>query len=257
MTSPHADNHNENTTIAGTIKGMVSSTIKTLSFPVHPAGWPFIAVFAFVTILLSLVSTFLGLVGLLLTVWCLYFFRNPIRSVPQREGLMVSPADGRVTSITKNVPLPVEIDQTSEGEESWTRVSIFLSVFNVHVNRVPMQGTVKQVIYHPGQFLNASLDKASDLNERSTTYVQIDKTKSYAFVQIAGLVARRIINDLSEKQAVETGQHMGLIRFGSRLDVYLPKGVNPLVALGQTAIGGETVLADFTSKEKDRKAADI
>lgn len=257
MTSPHGHNEHENTTIAGTIKGVVSSTIKTLSFPVHPAGWPFIAGFAVVTILLALFSTFLGLIGLLLTIWCLYFFRNPIRSIPQREGLMVSPADGRVTGIIKGVGLPVEIDQDSVGEETWTRVSIFLSVFNVHVNRVPMEGVVKQVIYHPGQFLNASLDKASDLNERSTTYVRIDKTKSYAFVQIAGLVARRIINDLTEKQAVDTGQHMGLIRFGSRLDIYLPKGVNPLVSLGQTAIGGETILADFTSKEKARESIEI
>ncbi len=257
MASPKPEMDQENTTLTGTLKGMVASSIKTLSFPVHPAGWPFIAAFAFVTIILSFLSTFLGIIGLLVTIWCLYFFRNPVRSVPQRDGLMVSPADGRVTGITKGVSLPVEIEDSNADEKNWTRVSVFLSVFNVHVNRIPLKGKVKQVIYHPGQFLNASFDKASDLNERSTTYVEVSKTQSYAFVQIAGLVARRIINELTEKDPVETGQYMGLIRFGSRLDIYLPKGVNPLVSLGQTAIAGETVIADFKSKEKARDAKEI
>lgn len=253
MTSPNGEDND----IISTLKGVVSSTLKTLSFPIHPAGWPFILGFALIALVLCLFSSWLGLIGLLLTIWCLYFFRNPVRSVPQKDGLMVSPADGRVTAVTKNVALPVEIDQDKEDEETWTRISVFLSVFNVHVNRVPMAGTVKQVIYHPGQFLNASFDKASELNERSTTYVTVDKTKSYAFVQIAGLVARRIINDLHEGQTVETGQHMGLIRFGSRLDIYLPKGVNPMVTVGQTALAGETILADFKSKEKARTSKEI
>ena len=152
--------------------------------------------------------------------------------------------------------LPVELD-AKNNEDTYTQVSVFLNVFNVHVNRVPFGGTVKQVIYHPGKFLNAALDKASEENERSTTLVETEDGKEYAFVQIAGFVARRILNDLKENDVVETGQHMGIIRFGSRVDVYLPKGVNPLVTVGQTMIGGETVIADFKSREKARESVAI
>ncbi|MGE4312751.1 MAG: phosphatidylserine decarboxylase [Pseudobdellovibrionaceae bacterium] len=246
MTSQDA----EPTSIGDTLRSLACTTWKTVSFPVHPAGWPFITAFAIVTIILAFLSEFLGLVGILLTVWCLYFFRNPVRTVPQKEGLIVSPADGRVIKIDEKVSLPAELDAIEDSAADWTRVSIFLSVFNVHVNRVPMGGRVKQVVYHMGQFLNASLDKASEKNERSTTLVEVSPGKHIAFVQIAGLVARRIINELAVDQQVETGEIMGIIRFGSRLDVYLPKGVHPQVAIGQTAIAGETVIADMTSKDK-------
>lgn len=257
MTSRDTDKLNTEASTDNVLVGLLKTTWKTLSFPVHPAGWPFIAGFAVVTILLALLSNFLGLVGLLLTVWCLYFFRNPVRAVPQGKGLIVSPADGRVILIRENISLPAEIDEDVPSKDEWTCVSIFLSVFNVHVNRVPLAGKVKQVIYHPGQFLNASVDKASEKNERSTTYVETEDKKHYAFVQIAGLVARRILNDLKEGEKVSTGQHMGIIRFGSRLDIYLPKGVSPQVAIGQTAIAGETVLADMTSKAKPTEAISI
>ncbi|MAQ70914.1 MAG: phosphatidylserine decarboxylase family protein [Alphaproteobacteria bacterium] len=252
------DNISESGSYLNTVKGLIKTTWNTLSFPVHPAGWPFIFAFALLTIILAFLSEFLGLVGLVLTIWCLFFFRNPIRSVPQKEGLIVSPADGRVILIKENIMLPAEFDlEPSLRESDWTRVSIFLSVFNVHVNRVPIAGKVKQVVYNAGKFFNASLDKASEDNERSATLVETQSGKHIAFVQIAGLVARRILNDLHEDQNVATGQHMGIIRFGSRLDIYLPKGVNPLVTVGQTAIGGETILADLTSKEKSRTSIDI
>jgi phosphatidylserine decarboxylase len=226
--------------------------------PVHPAGWPFIAVFALVTAILMWIWSLLGLVGLVATIWCFYFFRDPKRVTPSRDGLIISPACGHISSITPNVALPVELDQAENKELEFTRVSIFLNVFDVHVNRFPIIGKVIQKEYKEGAFVNAAFDKASEENERAAILFETEyKDKKYemAVVQIAGWVARRILCDAEEGSIYKTGERFGIIRFGSRVDVYLPKGVNPMVAVGQRMIEGETVLADFASKEKVRDGA--
>ncbi|MBI1216630.1 MAG: phosphatidylserine decarboxylase [Alphaproteobacteria bacterium] len=247
------------------MEDLIAIIRKTLFVPIHSAGWPFICGFALAALVLSLLSVTLGWIGLILTCWCIYFFRNPKRATPVREGLIVSPADGLVQMITE-APLPPELDEerAKDGEktgdklldaETLTRVSVFLNVFDVHVNRIPADGEVKKVVYHPGKFLSANLDKASLENERSTVLMKLaNHPSSVAFVQIAGLVARRIICKLSAGQQVKAGAEYGLIRFGSRVDIYLPPGVNPLVCVGQRMIGGETVIADFASTEAARTA---
>ncbi|MCP4924298.1 MAG: phosphatidylserine decarboxylase [bacterium] len=217
---------------------------------IHPEGWIFVAIFATCAALLNMLSSLLGVLGWVLTAWCIYFFRNPIRVVPNREGLIVSPADGKICGIVEEVEPPAELGL--DPKEKWTRVSIFLNVFDVHVNRVPIQGEITHSHYHPGKFFNASFDKASALNERQSLVVKVNNKISIPFVQIAGLIARRIRCDINVGDKVETGSLFGLIRFGSRMDVYLPKGVTPLVIKGQRAVGGETILADLTSKEKAR-----
>lgn len=233
---------------------------KVLFVPIHPAGYPFIGIFAIIALLLSLVATSLGWIGLILTMWCVYFFRNPKRYTPVRPGLIVSPADG-IISLIQDVPLPPELDDCKgQGDTlcdapAVTRVSVFLNVFDVHVNRIPADGEIKKVVYHPGKFLSANLDKASLENERSTVLMKLNgHSSSVAFVQIAGLVARRIICKLAAGQQVKAGELYGLIRFGSRVDIYLPPGVVPQVALGQRMIGGETVIADCASAEPQRLA---
>lgn len=225
-------------------------TIKSVVTPIHPAGHVFIAAFAIVSLLLGLLWAPLGWIGLVLTLWCIYFFRDPIRHVPEREGLIVSPADGVVQMILPIVP-PVEMNL---GPEPLTRVSIFLNVFNVHVNRAPIAGRVTSLLYIPGLFLNASLDKASTDNERQYVTITTANNVSVGVVQIAGLIARRIINTLADGQILRTGERFGLIRFGSRTDIYLPKGVEPMVAVGQVMIGGETIIADMNSSESARLA---
>ena len=226
-------------------------TIKSVLVPINREGWPFVVLFAIVSALLGgLVWEPLGWLGLVLTVWCIYFFRDPDRHTPDREGLVISPADGVVQSIVAASP-PPELDM---GNEALTRVAVFMNVFDVHVNRAPVEGVVKRLAYRPGAFLNASFDKASEDNERQSILLETDSGKEVAFVQIAGLVARRILCDLEDNQRVVTGQRIGMIRFSSRVDVYLPKGVNPLVSVGQRAIAGETVLADLKSREKQRTA---
>lgn len=231
----------------------VKEALKVVTVPLHPKGWPFVAGFAVASILLALLAEPLGVLGLVATLWCVYFFRDPQRVVPQRKGLIVSPADGLVLSITKH-PLPPEIEP-NEGKpgEKYTRISIFLSAFDVHIQRVPIDGTITKVDYRPGKFVNASLDKASEDNERNAVLVEAEGGKNIGFVQIAGLIARRILCDLKEGDSVTTGERYGLIRFGSRVDVYLPTGVNPLVCEGQRMIGGETVLADLKSRAAARK----
>lgn len=219
-----------------------------MSFSIHKDGYKFIGIFALVTLVLYAFSCTFGHIGLIFTIWCAYFFRNPVRVTPVREGLIVSPADGRICLIKKCVP-PKEYDL---GEELRYRISIFLNVFDVHVNRVPLQGKIEKIIYHPGKFINASLDKASEHNERQTIILSHNDTHKIAFTQIAGLIARRIRCDVSEGEEVSTGQLYGLIRFGSRMDVYLPANVSPLVIEGQRMIAGETVIADFHSKEDQR-----
>ncbi len=224
--------------------------LETFIKPMHREGIKFVAIFAVVTLALFLLWEPLGWLGVGLTVWCYYFFRDPKRATPQREGLVVSPADGVVSLIEPAVP-PAELGM---GPEPLTRVSVFMSVFNCHVNRCPVAGRVTEVAYHPGTFVNASLDKASENNERNGLRIELSDGRSLAVVQIAGLVARRIMCWTAPGQSLRTGERFGLIRFGSRLDVYLPEGVQPLVALGQTMIAGETVLADLKADEPRRQA---
>lgn len=218
--------------------------------PMHREGVKFVAAFAVATVLLFLLWEPLGWIGVGLTVWCYYFFRDPVRSVPQREGLVVSPADGVISLIEPAVP-PAELGM---GPEPLTRVSVFMNVFNCHVNRAPIAATVAAKVYRPGKFLNASLDKASVDNERMSYALTLADGRQIAVVQIAGLVARRIVSFVETGRALRTGERFGLIRFGSRVDVYLPAGVAPQVALGQTMIAGETVLADLGSGEAARVA---
>lgn len=224
--------------------GMMDSVI----VPVHKAGWPFIAIFAVGSVVLFVFSDFLGWIGTILTLWCVYFFRDPPRVTPSRDGLVVSPADGLVHSVVEG-PAPKELEM---GDEKVWRVSIFLSVFDVHVNRSPISGRVTKAVYRPGKFVNAALDKASEDNERQSLRIEADPGKRIAVVQIAGLIARRIICDVREGDRIDAGERYGLIRFGSRVDLYLPAGVQPLVVVGQRATGGETVIADLHSGEPRR-----
>jgi phosphatidylserine decarboxylase len=207
--------------------------------PMHPEGYKFVGIFAAITLVLFMIWDPLGWIGVGLTVWCYYFFRDPKRAVPQGAGLIVSPADGVISLIERAVP-PAELGM---GPEALLRVSVFMSVFNCHVNRAPVAGTIGAMAYRPGKFLNASLDKASEDNERNSLRIDLPDGRQIAVVQIAGLVARRIMWWVSVGQGLRTGERFGLIRFGSRLDVYLPDGVEPQVALGQTMVAGETVMA--------------
>lgn len=221
--------------------------LKSVYAPIHCDGWKFVGIFALITVILYCIAPALGCIGLVLTCWCYYFFRSPRRTTPLRDGLITSPADGMVCLI-QQVRAPVEYEM---GENEMTRVSIFLNVFDVHVQRIPFAGKVKKIIYHAGKFLNASLDKASDDNERQTVIVQNGDVE-IAFTQIAGLIARRIRCDIQEGQDVSIGQLYGLIRFGSRVDIYLPPNVSPLVLIGQRVIGGETVIADLVAPFEQR-----
>ncbi len=225
---------------------MMSTFVK----PMHPEGRRFVAIFAAITLVLFLLWEPLGWIGVGLTVWCYYFFRDPDRTVPTREGLLVSPADGIVSLIERAVP-PSELGMDATP---LTRVSVFMNVFNCHVNRAPIAGTVGAVAYRPGKFFNASLDKASSDNERMSLALNLQDGRQIAVVQIAGLVARRILCFVEKDTVLRTGERFGLIRFGSRVDVYLPEGVSPMVSVGQGTIAGETVLADLTSGEPARMA---
>ena len=216
---------------------------------IHSDGWIFIGGALIVTLILAWTSGWLGLIGAIVTVWVAYFFRNPERITPTREGLVVSPADGIVQAVVASKP-PKELEL---GQGSWTRVSIFLNIFDIHVNRVPIAGKVIKSVYRPGKFFNATLDKASEDNERHALAVETKDKTVVGFVQIDGLIARRIGCDVRENQRVLTGQRYGIIRFGSRVDIYLPKGTSALVVEGQRMIGGETVIADLASKEPARK----
>jgi len=214
--------------------------------PMHREGIKFVAIFAAATVALFFLSKILGWIGVLLTVWCYYFFRDPERVTPQRDGLLVSPADGVVSLIEPAVP-PAELGMP---DEALTRVSVFMNVFNCHVNRVPIAGEITNIAYRPGKFFNASLDKASVDNERNSLRVKMADGREIAVVQIAGLVARRIVCFIEAGAKLGTGERFGLIRFGSRVDVYLPSGVDPLVSIGQTMIAGETVIAELGQAEK-------
>ena len=216
---------------------------------IHNEGWKFVGIFAAITALLAMLWQPLGWIGLVLTVWCFYFFRDPERCTPQIDNVVVSPADGTVQMIAK-VKAPEELGL---GDKKFTRVSIFMSVFNVHVNRAPAEGKIIKSVYVPGKFFNATLDKASKDNERQLLAMKTKSGKEIAFVQIAGLVARRIMCEATEGQEYKAGEGFGLIRFGSRLDVYLPEGVEPQVCLGQTMVAGESIIANLMSDAPEVK----
>ena len=211
--------------------------------PIHPDGYKFVAGAALATLILFLVAPPLGWVGAIATAWCAYFFRDPDRVTPSREGLVVSAADGRIVALASVAP-PREL---ALGDEPRTRISVFLSIFDVHIVRAPVAGRVISSVYVPGAFLNAELDKASEDNERRALVVETETGEKIGVVLIAGLIARRIVTFVGEGTSVARGERIGLIRFGSRVDVYLPAGAPILVAAGQTAIGGETVLAEFVT----------
>jgi phosphatidylserine decarboxylase len=218
----------------------VIGSIRSQFVPIHPEGYPFIGMFALASLFLFWLWTPLGWIGAVLTAWCALFFRDPVRVTPTGEGLVVSPADGRVSQIINAVP-PAELKL---GEVPLSRVSIFMSVFDCHINRSPVAGRIERIAYKPGTFINADLDKASEDNERNSFVIATGPTR-VGVVQIAGLLARRIVCFAREGAPVAAGERIGMIRFGSRVDVYLPEGVRPLVAAGQTAIAGETVIADL------------
>ncbi|MBC8035661.1 MAG: phosphatidylserine decarboxylase [Rhizobiales bacterium] len=229
----------------------IVNSIQSAFVPVHREGWRFVAIFAAVTLLLFWLDVaLLGWIGVIATAWCAYFFRDPERVTPLRSGLVISPADGRVSSVEQVVP-PPELDLPREPV---TRISVFMNVFDVHVNRAPSDGAIRRIAYIPGVFINADLDKASADNERQALTLELAGGRRVGVVQIAGLIARRIVKFVAEGDHVVAGQRFGLIRFGSRVDVYLPAGVHALVSVGQRAIGGETVLADMTSAESERSA---
>jgi phosphatidylserine decarboxylase len=220
----------------------LATDLRNVFPPPHPAGRPFILGCVAVMVLGIFISGWLTILGLVAGLFCLFFFRDPVRVAPARTGVILAPADGRVVSVAPGIP-PAEL---GFGPEIRCRVSIFLSVLNVHVNRVPADGTVTRIAYRHGAFLNASLDKASDANERNAIALRLPDGRELAVVQIAGLIARRIVCSLREGDAVRGGERLGIIRFGSRTDLYLPEGVQPLVCEGQTMIGGETVIAEFS-----------
>jgi phosphatidylserine decarboxylase len=208
---------------------------------IHKEGYFFISVFAIITLIFFVWSQPLGWIGVILTLWCIFFFRDPNRVVPKQENVVVSPADGIVQKIER-AKLPEEIANT---QDEMNRISIFLNVFDVHVNRIPIAGVVKKLNYHHGKFFNASLDKASEHNERQSILLELGNKKEIGVVQIAGLIARRIVCDLKEGKKVTTGERFGIIRFGSRVDLYLPTSFDIKVLEGQRMIGGETVIGEF------------
>ena len=211
-------------------------------------GWKFIAIFAVVTLVLFWIAEPLGWLGVILTCWCAYFFRDPPRVTPVRDGLLISPADGVVQMIERAAP-PEELGMGSDPRQ---RISVFMNVFDVHVNRAPADGEITALAYRPGKFLNAALDKASTDNERQSMRLKLKTGKEIAVVQIAGLVARRILCEVQDGQQLRAGERFGLIRFGSRVDVYLDDSMVPLVCVGQRMIAGETVIAEDDASEQPR-----
>jgi phosphatidylserine decarboxylase len=224
----------------------IIASIRGQIVPVHREGLPFIGIFALASLLLFWLWSPLGWISTVLTIWCALFFRDPNRVTPTREGLVVAPADGRVSKIINAVP-PAELNL---GERALPRVSIFMNVFNCHINRSPATGRIEKIVYKAGTFINADLDKASENNERNSFLISSGATR-VVVVQIAGLIARRIVTFAREGASVRAGERIGMIRFGSRVDVYLPEGTRPLVAEGQTAVAGETVIADLRATARE------
>ncbi|WP_426959981.1 phosphatidylserine decarboxylase [Muricoccus radiodurans] len=228
--------HHENAAMS------LAHSVRLVLAPPHRAGYPFLIAGAAVAVIGGLfISNWLFWLGVFFTLFCLYFFRDPERVPPPRSSLMLAPADGKIVMVGPAVP-PEELGL---GPAPRWRVAIFLSVLDVHVNRMPADGTVTRVAYRHGKYLNASLDKASIDNERNALAIRLEDGRDIAVVQIAGLIARRILCDARVGDVVSAGERFGIIRFGSRTDLYLPEGVRPLVAEGQTTIGGETVIADL------------
>ena len=225
----------------------IIDSIRKQLVPIHREGYPFIGAFALVSLILFWLWAPLGWIGTLLTLWCVYFFRDPPRVTPVRDGLVVAPADGRISRVTE-APPPAELGL---GTAPLPRISVFMSVFDCHINRSPVSGRIEKMVYRPGTFINADLDKASEDNERNA-FVIATPAARIGVVQIAGLIARRIVPFMTEGQVVGAGERIGMIRFGSRVDVYLPPDIRPLVGEGQTALAGETVFADLTQSESAR-----
>jgi phosphatidylserine decarboxylase len=225
----------------------VINSIRSQLSPIHPQGYPFIGGFALASLVLFIIWSPLGWIGTVATLWCAYFFRDPPRVTPVRDGIVVSPADGRVSQITNALP-PRELGLS---DRPLPRISIFMSVFDCHVNRSPISGRIERVVYRAGKFFSADLDKASEDNERNAFVIAAPGFR-IGVIQIAGLVARRIVPFSREGDVVSAGQRIGMIRFGSRLDVYLPEGTRALAAEGQTAVAGETVLADLKAVDASR-----
>ena len=221
--------------------------------PIHRDGHKFIAIAALITLILFLIAPPLGWIGVIATAFCAYFFRDPDRIVPSRSDVVVSPADGKIAAIAEVVP-PRDL---ALGDEKRVRVSVFLSVLDVHIVRTPVAGRISRSVYVPGKFLNAELDKASDENERQALVVETAEGKRFGLMLIAGLIARRIVTFVGEGASVAAGERIGLIRFGSRVDVYLPAGAEVLVSVGQIAIGGETVLAELAAGSPAREAGAV
>jgi phosphatidylserine decarboxylase len=227
----------------------ILNSIRSQLVPIHPEGYPFIGGFALVSLVLLWLFPPLGWLGVLATAWCAYFFRDPPRTTPLGEGLVVAPADGRISRIADAVA-PSELEL---GTGPLLRISIFMSVFDCHVNRSPLGGRIERIVYRAGAFVSADLDKASEQNERNSFVIAAGNGGTrIGVVQIAGLVARRIVAFVREGEAISAGQRIGMIRFGSRVDVYLPAGARALVAEGQTAVAGETVIADLAAAEPAR-----
>ena len=217
--------------------------------PLHPDGFKFVAVGVVATLVLFLLWAPVGWAAAVATLWMVYFFRDPWRVTPTRPGLLISPADGIVTSIAAATPPP----ELAMGDMAIVRIGIFLNIFDVHVTRAPVGGRVAAMRYTKGRFVNASLDKASEHNERLAIRIAPPEGPDIAFVLVAGLVARRIVSNLYDGQQVATGQRVGIIRFGSRVDIYCPAPYVPMVVAGQRMVGGETVLADRLAEEPPRQ----
>jgi phosphatidylserine decarboxylase len=225
----------------------IIDSIRKQATPIHPEGYIFIAGFGVATLILGSFIGPLGWIGAIATAWCAYFFRDPVRETPLDEALVVSPADGAISSVGFFVPPP----ELGLGVEPMQRISVFMSVFDCHVNRAPVAGRIVKISYKPGLFLNADLDKASEDNERNGIVIEAAAGR-FGVVQIAGLIARRIVCFVHQGQSVGAGDRLGLIRFGSRVDVYLPVAARLLVAVGSRAIAGETVLAELRSSAPKR-----
>ncbi len=227
---------------------ILDSIKKSVFVPIHPTGLPFIIIFCLITLLISWLWSPLFFFGLVLTLWCIYFFRNPDRVIPENidNKLIVAPADGKIIELEETIP----DEQIGLPKSKYFKIGIFMNVFNVHVNRSPISGTIIKKNYVPGLFFNASLDKASKENERMSLVMNVNGKIKIAFVQIAGLLARRIVNEAQEGDKFKTGEVFGIIRFGSKVDIYIPVGSKINVLKGQTSIAGETVLAELSSNKK-------
>jgi phosphatidylserine decarboxylase len=228
------------------------SAFRFVFSPPHPAARPFLAIGAAVVVLGLIIGHWLSWIGVLFLLFCLYFFRDPERHPPPRPGALLAPADGHVVSVMLATPPP----ELGLGIMPRWRVAIFLSVLDVHVNRMPADGTVTRIAYRHGKFLSANLDKSADENERNALAIRLPDGREIAVVQIAGLIARRIVCQVREGDAVQAGGRFGIIRFGSRTDLYLPEGVQPLVSEGQKMVGGESVIAELDLEFTPRPTAD-